>query len=274
MVFQSCGQGSSTKGDQTNGNNENLAIINPNGNTLESRILPPTGFIRLKVEPGSFAEYLRNLPLKPTGSIVKLYNGKEKGNNWVYCAVVNLPIGNKDLHQCADAIIRLRAEYFYSQGQYDKIHFDLTNGFRVDYSEWMKGKRVVVNGNQTFWKQSTPPSNTYKDFWNYLEFIFTYAGTLSLSKELKTIPIDQLTIGDIFIKGGSPGHAVIVVDVAVNSTTNKKIFLLAQSYMPAQEMQILADPYNKAINPWYSDEFGDHLGTPEWTFSKGELTRF
>jgi len=274
ITFQACGQESSSKIDKSNVENETQATLNPNGNNLESRILPPSGFSRIKVEPGSFSSYLRNLPLLPNGSIVKLYNGKEKGNNWVYCAVINLPIGDKDLHQCADAIIRLRAEYFYSQGQYDKIHFDLTNGFRVDYSEWIKGKRVVVNGNQTYWKQTTALSNTYKDFWSYLEFVFTYAGTLSLSKELKTITIDQLEIGDIFIKCGSPGHAALVVDIAVDSTTRKKIFLLAQSYMPAQEIQILADPYNKLIDPWYSTDFGQHLGTPEWTFSNEEIKRF
>lgn len=274
MVLQSCGQGPSSSGDNSNVICEAQTIINPNGGTIETRIQPPTGYSRIEVAPGSFAEFLRNLPLKPAGSPVKLYNGKEKGNNWVYGAVVDLPIGDKDLHQCADAIIRLRAEYLYSQRRYDEIHFNLTNGFRVDYSEWMKGKRVIVNGNQTFWKQSATPSNAYEDFWHYLEFVFNYAGTLSLSNELIPILPDQLTIGDVFIKGVSPGHAVIVVDVAVDSTANKKIFLLAQSYMPAQEIHLLADPYNKTINPWYSVDFGDQLRTPEWIFAKKELKRF
>jgi hypothetical protein len=79
----------------------------------------------------------------------------------------------------------------------------------------MNGKRIVVQGNKSYWRQGGSPSNTYKDFWNYMETIFMYAGTLSLSKEMNSIKIYDLKIGDVFIQGGSPGHAVIVVDMAI-----------------------------------------------------------
>ena len=249
-------------------------IINPDGQTLETRILTPEGFERTTIGENSFAEYLRQLPLKPHGSEVTLYNGSSKPNYEIYDAVVYLNIGRKDLHQCADAVIRLKAEYLWNQKQYDKIHFNFTNGFRVDYSEWMKGKRIVVKGNKTYWSLSSSPSNTYQDFWRYMEIIFSYAGTLSLSKELNPVNIDDLKIGDVFIQEGSPGHAIIVVDLALNLQTNEKIFLLAQSYMPAQEIQILKNPNNNKISPWYSVVFGEILETPEWTFYKTDLKRF
>ncbi|MCK4465357.1 MAG: DUF4846 domain-containing protein [Bacteroidales bacterium] len=249
-------------------------IINTDGQTLETRILTQSGFHRTVTEENSFTEYLRQLPLKPHGSEVALYDGKTKPNYDVYDAVVNLDIGKKDLHQCADAVMRLRAEYLWNQKQYDKIHFNFTNGFRVDYTEWMKGKRIVVKGNKTYWTQSGSASNTYQDFWKYMEIIFTYAGTLSLSKELKSVSIDDLKIGDVFIQGGSPGHAIMVVDLAVNPKTNEKIFLLAQSYMPAQEIQILKNPNDNKISPWYSINFRQKLRTPEWTFNKSDLKRF
>jgi hypothetical protein len=38
-------------------------------------------------------------------------------------AVMDLPVGNKDLQQCADAIMRLRAEYLYRPGQFNSIRF-------------------------------------------------------------------------------------------------------------------------------------------------------
>ena len=182
--------------------------------------------------------------------------------------MVDLKIGNKNLHQCADAVIRLRAEYLYQQKQLDKIHFNFTNGFRADYAEWMKGNRVVVQGNKTYWTHTHSPANTYQDFWDYLEVVFSYAGTLSLAKELESVNIDDLQIGDVFIQGGSPGHAIIVVDLAINPQNNEKIFLLAQSYMPAQEIQILKNPNNRELSPWYSADFGDVLKTPEWIFYK------
>lgn len=253
---------------------EKDSLLNPFGDKVQTRFLTPNGFERIHADSGSFAEYLRHLPLKPHNSEVKIYDGTFKTNYDVYDAVVNLEIGNKNLHQCADAVMRLRAEYLWNQKQYDKIHFNFTNGFRVDYSEWMQGKRIIVKGNNTYWKQSTSPSNTYKDFWKYMEMIFTYAGTLSLSKELKKVEIKDMKIGDIFIRGGNPGHAVIIVDMAMDSVSGKKIFLLAQSYMPAQEIQILKNPNDKILSPWYSIDFGQELTTPEWTFINTELARF
>ena len=117
--------------------------IKPNGNTLATRFQPPNGFERIKATDNSFAHYLRNLPLKPAGTEVKFYDGSVKPNYDVYEAVIDLPIGKKDLHQCADAVMRLRAEYLWKQKKYDQIHFNFTNGFRVDYSEWMQGKRIA-----------------------------------------------------------------------------------------------------------------------------------
>jgi len=248
--------------------------INPKGNTLSTRINVLEGFERGSNPEDSFAAFLRNLPLKPDGSKVKTYDGDTKESDGIYVAVVDLPIGKRDLHQCADAVMRLRMDYLYEQERYDEIHFNFTNGFQVDYSEWMKGKRMVVSGNKTYWKQSTSPSNTQKDFIKYKELIYSYAGTLSLSRELKPIKLSQMQIGDVFIKGGSPGHAVIVVDMAVNSSTGEKLFLLAQSYMPAQEIQILTNPMNDNLSPWYSIKNLDFLLTPEWGFELDELMRF
>ena len=82
-----------------------------------------------------------------------------------------------------------------------------------------------------------------------------------------------MQIGDVFIKGGSPGHAVIVVDMA-KSSTGETLFLLAQSYMPAQEIQILVNPVNDDLSPWYSTKYLDYLQTPEWGFEIDELMRF
>ena len=240
---------------------------------LFQRFAPPAGCERTGVDSTSFAAYLRRLPLHPQGAKVRLFDGREKANAGVYDAVVALPIGKKDLHQCADAVIRLRAEYLWRSRQFDKIHFNLTNGFRVDYDRWRKGGRVKVVGNQTSWEQRAAASDSYAHFWAYLEFVFTYDGTLSLSKELKPVSPEDVQTGDVFIQGGSPGHAVLVVDMAVDKA-GKRVLLLAQSYMPAQEIQILKNPNDTTISPWYSTDFGEVLETPEWNLGKGDLKRF
>ena len=240
---------------------------------LFQRFASPAGFVRTSVDANSFAFYLRNLPLKPKGSKVLYFNGDEKENMSVYDAVVDLPIGKKDLHQCADAVIRLRAEHLWRTRQFDKINFHLTNGFLVQYDRWRKGGRIKVRQNEVFWVDNAAPSDAYDVFWSYLECVFTYAGTLSLSKELIPKPIAELKAGDVFIRGGSPGHAVIVVDMAKNAS-GQTVFLLAQSYMPAQQIQILKNPGDSGLSPWYSSDFGGKLKTPEWTFDKTELKSF
>lgn len=95
--------------------------------TIQDRFLIPEGFARVQTDSNSFTHYLRLLPLKAAGEKVRLYSGKIKSSEGVYCAVVDLPVGNKDLHQCADAVIRLRAEYLWQQKKYKEIHFNFTN---------------------------------------------------------------------------------------------------------------------------------------------------
>jgi hypothetical protein len=247
--------------------------INPEGNTVNDRIKVPEGFQRIEVSEGSFGHFLRNLPLKPHGSKVHYYNGGVKGRD-VYVAVIDMDIGHRDLQQCADAVIRLRAEYLYSQKEYDTIHFNFTNGFRADYSRWMQGYRISVKGNDAEWVKKKGYSDDYADFRQYLDMVFAYAGTLSLSKELTPVRLENMKIGDVFIHGGTPGHCAIVVDMAENKTTGEKLFMLAQGYMPAQDIHILKNPGDEALSPWYPLDFGLTLTTPEWTFSKDELMSF
>ncbi len=248
-------------------------LIIPSGTVICDRIQAPHGYEREKTEPSSFAKYLRNLPLKKHGSEVKYFDGRVKTNYDVYEAVVDLSIGNKDLHQCADAVMRLRADYLWQNERYEDIHFNFTNGMRVDYVEWMKGKRMVVQGNRTYWQDAAQASNDYSDFWNYMELIFMYAGTHSLSKELLKVDWNDMQIGDVLIQGGFPGHAVIVLDMLKETATGKQLFLLGQSYMPAQELQVLSNP-SEPFSPWYSLGAGGVIATPEWTFSSDNLMRF
>ena len=242
-------------------------------NTISTRFVVPKNFVRQLNAKDSFGYFLQHLPLKPADEKVKYFNGNKKPNT-AYIAVIDLNIGEKDLHQCADAIMRLRGDFFYKNQNFNKIHFNFTNGFRVDFSKWIQGYRIILRGNKTSWVKTAKPSSDYRTYWKYMEQIFQYAGTASLEKELQKINVKNLNIGDVFIKGGFPGHAIIVVDVAENRNTGAKIFMLAQSYMPAQELQILRNNKNQSISPWYDLDFGKELVTPEWTFLPSQLKRF
>lgn len=252
---------------------EDALKVNQGANALDERFSVPEGYERVATADHSFEKYLQTLPLKPYGEKVKYYDGRIKRRE-VYEAVIDLDVGERDLQQCADAVIRLRAEYLFEEKRYDDIHFNFTNGFNAEYSKWRAGYRIKVEGNSVNWVRSAGLSTGYKDFRKYLDMVFAYAGSLSLSKELRFVDLADMQIGDVFMQGGSPGHCVIVVDMAENTETGEKVFMLAQSYMPAQDIHILKNPDNQAISPWYSLDFGDALNTPEWNFQAGDLKRF
>ena len=206
-------------------------------NSLVNRIPPPPGARRLAVLPGSFSEWLRHIPIQPGQPPVLLFNGQKKPKQNVYTHVLDIDIGKRDLQQCADAVMRLKAEHLFSAKQTDAIHFNFTSGDRADYSTWARGKRPMITGNQVAWLPRAEADHSYSNFRKYMNCVFTYAGTASLSKELvKRKPGTPIVAGDIFIRGGFPGHAVIVMDTAVKDETY--YFVLAQSYMPAQSIHI------------------------------------
>lgn len=241
--------------------------------TKVGEIPVPEGYTRVNASANSFHSYLQSLELKQENNTVYLYNGNKKWNQNAQYAVIKMDVGNKDLQQCADACMRLRAEYLFSQQRHSDIHFNFTSGDNCPWTKYADGYRVNVSGNKVSWVKSAGKDYSYKNFRRYLDLVFSYAGTASLSKEMKTVNIADIKPGDLFIQGGYPGHAITVMDIATN-TNGKKIFMLAQSYMPAQEIHILKNFNNTELNPWYEIPTNGTLLTPEWTFKTTDLKRY
>ncbi len=242
---------------------------------LRNRVSVPDEYERVRNSDSSFAYWLRRLPLKKGRPDVCLYNGEPKAFQNGHYAVLDIDIGEADLQQCADAVIRLRSEYMYSIGKSKEVHFNFTSGDTARFSKWIEGYRPKVDGNKVSWHLAAEPDSSYACFQKYLRIVYMYAGTYSLKKELKKVArIEDMRIGDVFIQGGFPGHAALVVDMAVDDSTGKKIFLLAQGYYPAQDFHILRNPNDSKLDPWYELDFGERLETPTWTFSKDDLMRF
>ncbi len=241
--------------------------------TLSDSIKPPSGYKQITIGDNSFGAWLRGLPLLQNSDTVYLFNGDKKFNQLAHHSIIDIDVGSRDLQQCADAAMRLRAEYLYSKGDYEKIHFNFTSGDKASWLDWAAGIRPVIKGNQVSWKKKASKDRSYRSFRRYLDVIFTYAGSASLSRELKKVVNPaKILPGDVFIQGGYPGHAVIVIDVA-NNDQGDRIFLLAQSYMPAQQIHVLNNP--KFWNgPWYHAKSSGKLITPEWIFNYSDLMRF
>jgi Domain of unknown function (4846) len=223
-------------------------ITTPIRATTIGEIPVPEGFKRIPAPAGSFASWLRAVPLKKDRTVY-LFNGSVKRNQSAQFAVVDIPVGKKDLQQCADVVMRFRAAYLFSQKKYNQIAF-------MDYSgKWYR----------------CPEGATSATFEAYLQNVFNWCGSASLEKQLKAVA-DFTTIksGDVLIQGGFPGHAVTVVDMAVNDK-GEKLFMLAQGYQPAQDIHVLVNPIDISISPWYKITDENKIMTPEWWFVKGNL---
>jgi len=247
--------------------------IDPSGNTLESRINVPKGYARTACGERSLTAFLRGYTMKEDGAPVLLYNGAKKSNQRAHVAVFQLPIENADLQQCADSVMRIYGEYCLSIGRPERIKYHFTNGFLTEYRKWRDGYRIKVDGNNVYWVESGGYDDSYASFQAYMRMVFSYAGTLSMDTyEANSITLNELQVGDVFLKGGSPGHVVMVVDICENES-GKKAFLLGQGYMPAQEFHVINNPAH-LDDPWYyEDEVSYPFRTAEYTFPEGSLKR-
>jgi hypothetical protein len=212
-----------------------------------SEIPLPAGFKKVKAAAGSFTEWLQALPLRGSRTVY-LFDGTPKENQRAQYAVIDFSIGSRDLQQCADAVMRLRAEYQFASNRSAEIRFK-------------------DNADKVY--QFHQPYNR-TNLWNYLQQVFAACGTASLERQLKKKHFEKMQAGDVLIRGGFPGHAAIVIAVAEDNDGNKA-YLLAQSYMPAQDIHVLVNPHNNALSPWYLVAAAGAIKTPEYVFTKSEL---
>jgi len=191
-----------------------------------------------------------------TKDCVKYFDGQLKeGLGTIYKAKFIYNIGKKDLHQCADAVMYNNARYFFDTKQYKKISYTFSHNARI----YSYTKEFNIFNEKTFKK--------------YITMVWGYCGTWSLQEyDTVAVNIKDIQTGDMFLIGGFPGHAISVVDVVINEQGHKK-YMLAQSYMPAQEQQILLNPI-KNNTVWYDLHLSKDVVTPQFTFSVNELRRF
>lgn len=210
--------------------------------SLERRFAVPPGYQRVKVEPGSFAEWLRGLPMAPEGTPVKSWDGKETlGAADDYLAgVVAIDVGNADLQQSSDVIIRLHAEYLWSRQQKDQITYLSATKLSMPLSRWEKGQRLIASGPNVFWAVKGKPSEIdYDEFRRYLDAVFNWANSTSLSS--RSTPVadaKDLVPGDFFVQSREPNHVVVVLDLA-EKPSGERVALLGQARNPAESVHVL-----------------------------------
>ena len=193
----------------------------------------PKGYERISGNDQMYTDFLRSIPLKPKGAEVRLYKSNETARfgNYAKYAVIDLPLLS-NAEQCADACMRLRAEYLFRHGKYAKIHF--ANNAGLDFF-YLGGR-------------------SRKAFESYMRKVYGFANTASLAKELPTRALKDVQPGDILVyparKGHKYGHAVFVIDVVQNKK-GEKMVMLAEGCTPACDIHLIRNFRNWRNPAWF-----------------------
>lgn len=249
--------------------------IDQTKSTIRTRFNPPKGFSWVQQEPGSFSEFLTNFTLHPPNLPVRDFTGVPIEEQQHHVAILKIDVGEKNLQQCADAWIRLYAEYLWLNRRFDDIGFEFTSTQFFAWDDYKIGYRTKEVNKKVSFINTGKFDDSYENFQKYLEVIFRYAGTISLDVESDPVKDNgSIRAGDFIIKPGSPGHSVIIVGVARN-VAGKKLYLLAESYMPAQDIHILVNHKNQKLSPWYElDVNAPQTVTAKYIFKPTSIKRF
>lgn len=250
------------------------SLVNKEGLTVKTRIKVPEGFTRVEIQENTFPYYIHNYALKPADAKVINYDG----NPYIYQAghigVLDIPVPSNGLQQCADALIRIRAEYLWDNNRKDEIGFKFTSGDYCSWLQYAQGYRPKINGNTVTFSKTATPNHSKDSFYKYLNLIFTYAGTYSLSEELIKVPtLSDIKVGDLLIYPGFPGHVMMVADI-IENTHGVRRFAFFQGNTPAQSVHIIKNASDTKMSPWYILDGKTSLETPIYTFTSFEMVRF
>ena len=236
-----------------------------------ARFAPPAGFWRVPVARGSWGEWLRHVPLRRPGTPVRGRDGAliVPGDSPHLAAVVDMDV--RPNQECADTILRLRAEYLWWSGRQGSISFPLTSGGSMSWRDWKAGMRPRLVRDRLQFAHTAAPDGSRASFERYLDAVFAWCGTYNLSAPgTRAVPGD-VQVGDYLAHAGSPGHAVLIIDL-VQDRAGRLEALLLQGYMPAQAAHVLAPSRD---GPWFHLDPSRPLDTPFWgEFAWDELCRF
>ena len=241
-----------------------LIVINCSLTYPQSRIdeipLPSVDFERVESFPGSFQQWLRELPLKPKGSDVLNYRGGvfKSGEDTAVAFVTDINIKNRRLEQCMDILIRFYSDFLQSENQMNTLILPLPGGYWIKWTDWKKGYRPIFKGIDVTLKKTSFPDSSYKNYQSYLNTVYSESHTQQFYHAYKKINRSDIMIGDMIIRKGTKGHAVMVVDLAKNDK-GEMIALIGNGDTPACQFFLLNHKRNSPWIPLHSDQINLEL---------------
>ena len=209
----------------------------------------------IQYQDDAFYKFLCSLPRKKRMAEIKNYKGEDAGMSYYKYCVIDSPLLSP-VEQCADICMHLRAEYFYRQKQYDKIHFHDVGG--KDHKYTGGASRQALNA--------------------YLKKIYNISNTASMYAEMQIVPsLSDIRPGDVLIypaKGNKLGHVVMISEVAKDSKGDI-YFQVMQGFTPACELHIVKNNDISGNSPWFKlDQNADAIKIDNFTFRKDQLRRW
>ena len=136
--------------------------------TIAEAYPPPAG--AQGVEADAFGRYLQALDLHPADRPIRTHAGRVVAHDG---RAVVLPLVPGDLQQCADSILRLRAEFLRGRGVQPTFH--ATSGDPIPWARYAGGERARAVDDRLRWSAAAPA-----DWETWLAAVSTWAGTASL----------------------------------------------------------------------------------------------
>jgi hypothetical protein len=226
-------------------------------NSLERRLRTPEGYSRITLaDSQEYGRWLRGIPLKPQDTPVLAFDGRLVKPADRISGIVDLNVASPYC-QCADMAIRLRAEFFWSSGRIGKIAFRSLSGQRISMQDWLQGSYHVSTGGDRidFYPGEVRPASR-REFEDYLEFVWRFANSRSLARDLTKVPEEDLAPGDMYIQPapyGGLGHLSLILDIAEDGRGGR-IFLWAYGFVPAQNLHLPLPGEGNGVGEWYTLE--------------------
>lgn len=228
-------------------------VLTAGATTIGEAFPIPDGFIR--TEDSAFGKWARQRVVEDPTEPIRTYAGDRVAHHG---RVVRLPLVPGDRQQCADSLIRLRAEWERSLGISPVFH--ATSGDPMGWQRYQDGEIPYEKNGRIAWKTGKPGS-----FEQYLARVFIWAGTASLHA-YDTKPVTSPRSGDMLIQPGYPGHAVLLLDVV--SRGSERLVLIGEGYMPAQNFHVELGP----VGGWW--RWNEGVALDHWNLPAETLRRF
>ena len=194
------------------------------------------------------------------------------GQDTAVAYVVDLDMKGRRLEQCMDILVRLYAEYLWKSNRIEDYKLPMPGGYWLNWKDWRKGYRPFFKGIDITLKKTSRPDTSLKTYQSYLNMVYSEAHTQQFYHAYQPLDRTAVKIGDIVIRKGTKGHAVMIVDLAKNEN-GEYIALVGNGDTPACQFFLLKHRKNEV---WIPLRFEDEiLALPlKRKMSWGGLRRF